>query len=243
MNDLKNFIATPLAHRGLHDERFDENSLSAFKAAVDHGYGIELDVHLMKDGTLAVIHDADLSRVAGLNRQISDMIKEELLSTCLHLSREHIPTLAEVLKVVDGKVPLLIEMKVDGEFNPLLPETIIKMLKNYPQTNNVAIESFNPYAIRWLSKNHPDKYPYGQLISLNLENVGKFANWMFKTTNIRFLSKPTFLAYDINFLPNKKTRRLRRRGWPVISWTIDNNDKHELAIKESDNYIFESIRP
>ncbi len=243
MNDLTNFLKRPLAHRGLHDERCDENSLSAFKAAVEHGYGIELDVHLMKDGTLAVVHDNDLSRVAGLTRCISEMTKADLEQTSLLLSKEKIPTLDQVLEVVEGRVPLLIEMKVDGDFNPQLPQSILKLLEKYPMTNNIAIESFNPYAIRWLSKNHAKEYPYGQLISLGLENLGGFAAWMFRSLNIRFISKPSFIAFDINFMPYKKLRRLRRRGMTVISWTIDSEDKRKLAEKESSNYIFESIKP
>jgi len=243
MSNFSNFLKIPLAHRGLHDEHFDENSLSAFKAAVDHGYGIELDVHLMRDGTLAVVHDDDLSRVAGLSRRISEMTKDDLRETSLLLSKETIPTLAQVLEVVGGRVPLLIEMKVDGAFNPRLPESILTLLENYPKTNNIAIESFNPYAIRWLSKNHPNKYPYGQLVSLGLEKIGRFATWMFKSLNIRFISKPSFIAFDINYMPYRKLRRLRRRGMNVISWTIDSDEKRSLAEKESSNYIFEAIRP
>lgn len=243
MDDLENFLKTPLAHRGLHDERFDENSLSAFKSAVDHGYGIELDVHLLKDGTLAVVHDNYLKRVANLERFVTDMTFEELQSTRLLISKEPIPTLNRVLEVVNGQVPLLIEMKVDGPFNELLPTLILKLLENYPKTNNIAIESFNPYALRWLAKNHAKKYPYGQLICYNLEGLGKFARFMFNSLFIRFVSKPSFLAFDVNSLPDKKIRRLRRRGWRVVSWTIDSPEKRLLAEQETDNYIFESIRP
>ncbi|MDY0345215.1 MAG: glycerophosphodiester phosphodiesterase family protein [Bacilli bacterium] len=243
MNDLTNFLRIPLAHRGLYDNKYDENSLGAFKAAVERGYGIELDVHFTKDGTLAVVHDNDLTRVAKLSRRVSEMTKEELANTSLVHSKERIPTLDEVLEVVDGKVPLLIEIKVDGSFNERLPEAIMTLLDNYPDTNNIAIESFNPYAIRWLNKKYPKKYPYGQLISHELGGIGKFARWMFKTLNIRFISKPSFIAFDVNFLPNKKLRRLRKRGKAVISWTIDNEEKRVLALKETSNYIFEVIRP
>ncbi len=243
MNDFSNFIKTPLAHRGLHDERFDENSLSAFKAAVEHGYGIELDVHLTVDGTLAVVHDNSIKRVTGLDRLVSEMTIEEITATKLNVSQEAIPTLNQVLAVVDGRVPLLIEMKVDGKFDEKLPESILALLENYPKTNKIAIESFNPYAIRWLSKNHKNKYPYGQLISYNLEGLDKFAKFMFKSLMIRFISKPSFLAFDIYNLPDKKISRLHRRGFPVVSWTIDNEEKRLTATKETDNYIFESIRP
>lgn len=243
MSDFTNFATIPLAHRGLHDERFDENSLSAFKSAVDHGYGIELDVHLLKDGTIAVVHDNNLSRVTGVNALVSEMNIDQLSKTSLLVSKESIPTLDAVLRVVKGKVPLLIEMKVDGKFDSHLPETILKLLENYPKTNNIAIESFNPYAIRWLSINHPNKYPYGQLVSHNLQNVSPFVNWMFASLFIRFISKPSFLAFDVNYLPNRNLARLRRKGMQVISWTIDNEEKRNLAKQETENYIFESIRP
>lgn len=243
MVDFTNFATIPLAHRGLHDEKYDENSLSAFKAAVDHGYGIELDVHLLKDGTIAVVHDNDLSRVTGVKTNVSEMNAEQLAKTSLLVSKEPIPTLNDVLKVVNGKVPLLIEMKVDGKFDSRLPKTIINLLKDYPKTNNIAIESFNPYAIRWLSVNHPNKYSYGQLVSHHLENISSFANWMFSSLFIRFISKPSFLAFDVNYLPNRALARLRRKGVHVISWTIDSETKRQLAKKETENYIFESIRP
>ncbi|MFA5481217.1 MAG: glycerophosphodiester phosphodiesterase family protein [Bacilli bacterium] len=243
MNDFTNFLKIPLAHRGLHDARLDENSLGAFKEAVKHGYGIELDVHLMKDGGLAVVHDNHLGRVANLDINVSDLTIEDLQKTSLIISKEPIPTLKEVLEVVNGKVPLLIEIKVDGGFNPALPAKIIELLKDYPDTNMIAIESFNPYALRWLRKNHPRRYPYGQLISHNFEGVKTFTNLMFETMGINLISRPYFISFDINYLPNKKVRRLYKRGKPIISWTINTVEKQALAKRETANYIFEKIRP
>lgn len=243
MKTLENFLKIPLTHRGLHDDLIDENSLSAFKAAVSNGYGIELDVHLLKDDTLIVFHDNDLKRVTGDSRNLSEITKKDLKTIKLLKTKEAIPTLEEVLKVVDGKVPILVELKVEFDFDPALPEAVIKALESYPKTNNIAIESFNPFVMKWLKKNYPNKYPYGQLISHHLKNISKFSSWLFKTMYINFISRPDFIAFDVNSLPNKKVKRLLRKNKPLISWTIKNEEQLKLAKEYTHNYIFENIRP
>jgi len=243
MESFINFRRIRLAHRGLHDAVLDENSLGAFKSAVAHGYGIELDVHLTKDGTLAVVHDGNLSRVANLDISITAMTASDLAKTKLLLSGEAIPTLVQVLEVVQGKVPLLIEMKVDGAFDPALPEGIIEALSDYPDDGNIAVQSFNPYAMRWLRKNYPHRYPYGQLVSHDFEGQSRFTNFMFRTLLINLISRPLFTSMDVNYLPDKHIRRARRRGMNIICWTVDSDSKRQLAEREADNYIFERIRP
>ncbi|MFA5686622.1 MAG: glycerophosphodiester phosphodiesterase family protein [Bacilli bacterium] len=243
MEKLKNFLTIALTHRGLHNDLIDENSLSAFKASVEHGYGIELDVHLLKDGTLIVFHDNDLKRLTGDERRVDELTKEDLKTIKLLKTKEPIPTLFEVLKIVDGKVPVLIELKADSSFDPKLPEAVIKALEDYPKTNNIAIESFNPFAVKWLRKNYPNKYPYGQLISHHLKNISKFSSWLFKTMHINLISKPDFIAFDINCLPNKKVKRLFRKNVPLISWTVNSKEKLELAKEYTHNWIFEDIIP
>lgn len=243
MEKLKNFLTIPLAHRGLYNKEIDENSLSAFKASVEHGFGIELDVHLLKDGTLIVFHDNELKRLTRDERRVDELIKEDLKTIKLLKTNEAIPTLFEVLELVDGKVPILIELKVDTSFDPELPKAVINALENYPKTNNIAIESFNPFAVKWLRENYPNKYPYGQLISHHLKNISKLTSWLFKTMYINFISKPDFIAFDINCLPNKKVKRLFKKNVPLISWTVNSKDKLELAKEYTHNWIFEEIIP
>lgn len=243
LDKLKNFLTIPLAHRGLHNQEIDENSLSAFKACVENGYGMELDVHLLDDGTLIVFHDDDLKRMTGDERRVQDLCKEDLNKIKLFKSKEKIPTLKEVLNLVNGKVPILIELKVDSSFDPKLPEAVIKLLEDYPKTNNIAIEAFNPYAVKWLRENYPQKYPYGQLISRRLKNLSKFKNWLFKTMCIALLSKPDFIAYDVDSLPYKKVKRLFKKNVPLIAWTVNTKEKLDLAKQYTHNWIFEEIIP
>ena len=102
------------AHRGLHSPGVPENSLAAFRAAVEHGYGAELDVHLLRDGGLAVIHDSLLVRTTGQEGRVEELTTEELTNYRLEGTEETIPTFDQVLKVFGGKTPLIIELKPEG---------------------------------------------------------------------------------------------------------------------------------
>ena len=111
------------AHRGLHDRNHPENSLSAFRAAVKAGYGSELDVHLLADGNLAVIHDSDLKRTTGMEGKVEDLTAEDLKNYYLEGTLETIPTLPQVLEVYEGKAPLIIELKSADNNHDKLAET------------------------------------------------------------------------------------------------------------------------
>lgn len=242
MANFDHFTKTPLAHRGLHDTNLCENSLGAFKAAVAHGYGIELDVHTLKDGGLVVVHDNNLKRVTGFDVNVEDLNAEDLKKYPLLIGGEIIPTFKQLLSVVKGKVPLLVELKVTGEFNPELPRRVLKALEGYPNPENIALESFQPYCMRWLKENSI-KFPLGQLASAKLDGQTKLIQWLFRTLRVCKISKPDFVAYDITYLPNRFVTRAKKKGIPVIAWTIDTKEKYELAKKVSDNVIFEKIRP
>ena len=117
MNKNHLIITTPLAHRGFHNDKWDENSIPAFQNAVANQYGIELDVHMMKDGNIAVIHDPSLKRVTGFDVNIKDLTKSDLIKYPLIKSGTYIPLLEDVLTLVDGQVPILVELKVENSFN------------------------------------------------------------------------------------------------------------------------------
>lgn len=233
-------ITIPLAHRGLHNDKWDENSLPAFKNAIENGYGIELDVHLMKDGSIAVIHDANLKRVTGFDLKIEDLSKSDLAKYPLLKSLTPIPLLNEVLDLIDGQVPLMVELKVINEFNPEFAEKVLKLLCQYPYKKNVAVQSFNPYAVKYLRQNQ-DVFPVGQLASDVLPGQSKFVHFMFRHLFILLISKPDFLNYEVTYIKKRKIARLRRRGLPIITWTIDSEEKKALAAHYADNIIFESI--
>lgn len=232
------------AHRGLHDEHKPENSLSAFRAAVAAGYGIELDVHLLKDGTLAVIHDFDLQRVTGQKGTVENLDAQDLWNYRLIGSQEIIPTLKEVLDLVDGTVPLIIELKCAKSNYAALCQAVCDRLENYQGL--YCLESFDPRCIRWLKKNRPD-IMRGQLAEnyfhSNMKiNVLVRLVMTFQWTN--FLSRPHFVAYkyaDRNHVSNLFVRKLW--GATRVTWTVQNPEEYRQAKKEGWITIFENFKP
>ena len=140
-------VETPIAHRGLHDKNIPENSLSAFSKAVEKGYAIELDVQLIADGTVVVFHDKSLSRMTGNDGYLKFLNKDDLKILKLKNSKEHIPTLQEVLDLVNGKTPILIEIKNEAKVGKL-EQSLIDILKNY--NGEYAVESFNPFSLQYV---------------------------------------------------------------------------------------------
>ena len=149
--ELRNFV---YAHRGLHNENRPENSMAAFRAAWEHGYGVELDIHLMKDGNLAVIHDSSLLRVAGADVAIEDLKAEDLRNYTLCGGQEHIPLFSDVLELYRGKAPLIVELKTARNNVKALCEAACKLLDGYEGL--YCVESFDPRVTCWLRKNRPD---------------------------------------------------------------------------------------
>ena len=166
------FLGHLYAHRGIHNNKDinPENSLLAFKIAVEKGYGIELDVQVTRDNIPVVFHDNTLYRVCSLKNSIKDFTLKELVNLRLFNTEESIPTLEEVLKLVDGKVPLIVEIKNEStDINEL--KYIANILDNY--SGVYCIESFNPLVLRWYKKNRP------QLIRGQLSNYFKKKNHSF----------------------------------------------------------------
>ena len=144
------------AHRGLHDREagIPENSLPAFRRALERGYGVELDVHLTGDGRLAVIHDKNLKRTAGVDAEVSGLSAAELKTFRLEGTGETIPLLEEVLPMFQGGPPLLVELKADYYDVSELVETAVNTLDQFRV--NYCIESFHPGVVRWLRLHRPD---------------------------------------------------------------------------------------
>ena len=233
------------AHRGLHSEGVPENSLAAFRAAVENGYGAELDVHLLRDGGLAVIHDSKLLRTTGKEGVVEDLTVEDLKNFPLEGTSETIPTFREVLEVFAGKTPLIIELKPEGGNHAALCEAACKAMEGYEGI--WCMESFDPRCVLWLKQNRPDiirgqlaenslKYPKNKLplplkvvLSFHLEN---------------FLCKPDFIAYDF---PTRKnlSNTLCRRLWKMesVSWTLRSPEDHAAAEAEHWIPIFEHYKP
>jgi len=228
----------PVAHRGLHDESLPENSIPAFLAAADRGYPIELDVRLSSDGFVVVFHDFNTLRMTGINLNVSDTKAADLTSLRLSATEYRIPLLTQVLSAVGGRVPLLIEIKNEG--NPgKLEETICDIMQNYRE--EFAIQSFNPFSLTSVKKACPG-FKTG-LLHMSLQNLRIIKKLRIYSCLIKLYLKLDFMAFNIDSLPSKSAERARLKKMPVLCWTVTNEKDRKKALRYCDNYIFETIRP
>ena len=240
LNKKHPIFSVALAHRGLHDDQTDENSIPAFEKAIEKGYGIELDVHITKDNKIIVMHDKSTLRTTGVDLLISDVTLKDLEALSLNLTHSKIPLLTDVLDLINGRVPLLIELKAENEVPLNLVPEVLKIVTSYPYQESVALQSFNPYVVKDLRKANTGM-PVGQLLSDNLAGQSKFVHFMYRSLLILKISKPDFFNYEIKFIHKRKIQR-KRRSLPLLTWTIDNPDKLAKASTLADNIIFEKIR-
>lgn len=232
-------VETPIAHRGLHSKTVPENSLSAFSKAIEKGYAIELDVQQLTDGTIVVFHDETLARMTGNDGYIKYLHKEDLKALSLKGSKEHIPTLEQVLKLVDGKVPLLIEIKNPykvGNFE----QALIDALKNY--NGEFAVQSFNPYSLAYFKKHAPNILR-GQLSgSYKGEKIGWFKKILLRKMKLnKRVSVPHFINYEAAALPNRYVRRFKHL--PLLAWVVKSKEEYLKVVKYCDNVVFENFDP
>ena len=230
------------AHRGLHDDEKPENSMAAFRAALDAGCGIELDIHLMEDGNLAVIHDSSLKRTAGADVRIEDLTEEDLPNYRLGGTGETIPLFRDVLQLYAGKAPLIVELKCVESNHTALCETACRMLDGYDGV--YCLESFDPRAIIWLRKHRPDLIR-GQLAEnwmgkkLPISKVLKFA----LTYHLgNFCIRPDFIAYKFEDRKTFGTDICRKiLGVQGVSWTLRTREEYDTALQEGWIPIFENF--
>ena len=245
--DWKKLRGWRYAHRGFHDKpRIPENSLPAFKRAVQCGFGAELDVHLMKDGHLAVIHDACLLRTAGADVEIEDLTAEDLAGYTLEGTEHHIPLLEEVLPIFAGKAPLIIELKAERGNADALTAAACKLLDKYK--GRYLVESFDPRCLMWLWHNRPQVLR-GQL-SENFLRHGDGANlpgvvrWVLGNLLMNSWTRPDFIAYrfeDRSSLSLKLCRGVYRVQ--EASWTIHDKASMDAAEAAGCRVIFERFDP
>ena len=232
------------AHRGLHTAQIPENSMAAFTAALDHGYGIELDVHLTKDEALAVIHDHELDRCTGCSGKVEDMTLAQLQQCRLEGTQEIIPTLSQVLQLFDGKEPLIIELKAIDDNYARLTDRVMEELKDY--SGVYCIESFDPRCLKHLKKNYPQVIR-GQLSDNYMKSKPKFPWYLrFLMTYLlgNFMFQPDFIAYKFADRKNLSIF-LARKLWnmPCVAWTIQTPEELETAASEGWIPIFEGFEP
>ena len=176
----------PIAHRGLHGGDTPENSMLAFEKAVDKGYNIELDVHITTDGVVVVFHDDTLTRVCGVDKNIADCTKAELDTYTLANTSLRIPTLAEVLDMVNGRVEVLVEIKSTDPKVGRLESATHDVIKNY---DNISIQSFNPMSVKWYKDNAPS-IPRGLLATCVYPGQKWPVSYMLKAMWFNNLIKP-----------------------------------------------------
>lgn len=232
------------AHRGLHDNKGDapENSLKAFERAVDAGFGIELDIQLTKDKIPVVFHDFTLKRVCGAEGKVSDYTYEELRSFTLCESKEHIPLFEEVLGLVSGKVPLIVELKIESA-DLALCSVADKLLGAYKGL--YCIESFNPLAVWWYRRKRKNVVR-GQLSDAFIkEGEGKgIICFALQNLLLNCLGKPDFVAYNHKY-PKMLSRKICRKVYhnTAAAWTIKSEAELAAARKNFDIFIFDSFVP
>lgn len=232
------------AHRGLHDNESEapENSMAAFRKAVKAGYGIELDVQLTKDRVPVVFHDFTLERACGKTGKVYEYTYEELQQFPLFQSDERIPRLEDVLRTVDGKVPLIVEIKLEW-MDLTVCAYVDKLLKEYKGL--YCIESFNPLVLTWYRRYHNDVLR-GQLSDAFLKE-GEYKGvlyWLLQNLLLNWMTKPDFVAYNHKYADNL-SRRLCRKLYKnmAAAWTIKSQQELDAAKEEFDVFIFDSFIP
>ena len=258
-------ISVRYAHRGLHDNSSDapENTMAAFKKAVDAGYGIECDVQLTKDGIPVIFHDFTLARVAryaegevpadavknsdgtfGVKGKVIDYTYEELQRFHILDSVEKIPKFEDFLALVNGKVPLIVELKIEFK-NCSVCSKADALLSSYKGV--YCIESFNPLGILWYRIHRP-QIMRGQLSDeFHKESPSEFNSFLyFALTNLmlNFLTRPDFIAYNHKY-PGNLSLWLCRHLYKNVTaaWTLKSEDDLKRAERNFDIYIFDSFVP
>lgn len=238
------YMGVLYAHRGLHDNQTSapENSMKAFRKAVEEGYGIELDVQLTKDGVPVIFHDFTLERMCKVTGKVRQMTYLQLQQLHLLDTEEKIPTLEEFLRMVDGQVPLIVELKEEWTDLSLCP-AVQKLLSAYKGV--YCIESFNPLVLLWYRR-YCGKVMRGQL-STNFRKDGGYHNpfYLFLTHLLtNWLTAPDFIAYNCLF-KEEPGRRICRKLYKnlAVAWTVKSQEQLESLEKDFDLFIFDSFIP
>ena len=218
----ESFTGLNWAHRGLHniDQGIPENSLAAFRAARDRGFGVEMDLQLSRDGQVVVFHDGNLQRLCGLDASVDSLTWEELRACRLGGTEEHIPLFSEVLELMDGQVPLLIELKPCRRRRELCTKAL-ELMRTYK--GELCMESFDPFTVAWFRRNAPDILR-GQLTmqprraDRSSTGLNVAASFILSHVFTNCLARPQFIAHRLE----KKTFAVRlaeHMGAMRFAWT------------------------
>lgn len=219
-------------HRGFHskDQSIMENTMPAFAKSIEFGYGIELDVQLSKNMKVVVFHDADLSRLHGVDCHINSIHHEMLRSNY------NIPTLSDVLELVNGDVPLIIEIKTYDSNTTILCQKTYELIRDY--RGNVCVESFDPRVVFWFRKHAPEVCR-GQLILPAREYDNKVTGYLISNLHTNLLTRPDFVAIRKDVATTPKVKQFyKKQARRLIGWTLHEEDEDWY-----DGIIFEYFDP
>lgn len=233
----------PAAHRGLWSpDGAPENSLEAFQSAVTAGYAIELDIQLSADGEAMVFHDEDLERMTGVAGRLSDRTSTDLSELRLKGTDERIPTLLEALAVIGHHTMVYVELKTPaGQVGPLEQRAHEVLIDHH---GPLAVIGFNPYSHAWFAERFPgllrglDSYSYRDATHVAAEQRKAYA----RLEQVG-LAKPHFLALGLDIIASDAAKAHRKKGLPVLAWTVREAAQVEGLKDVCDNYIFEGFRP
>ena len=246
MRDLKWLVERPIAHRGLHSVKngFVENCESAFAAAIKHGYAIECDIELTKDGEAVVFHDDEIDRLMDGNGMVKAFTTKELKQKTYQQGKDQIQTLSELLEQVDSRTTLVIEIKSLWDEDMTLTHRALDVLEDYK--GPYALMSFDPHIVACIAERSPvtvrgitaDRVtdPYYNMLSLPRRREMQSFSHLPR-------SKPHFISFDAVGLPFAAVGEIRERGHPVICWTIRSPEQAAQALRYSDQITFENYHP
>ncbi len=225
---------TPFANRGLHGTRLVENSRAAIEAAVSHGYGVKIDVQFSLDGMAYVFNDSTLDRMTNETGQVRHLSSKQLSQIKLHGTDETLPQLDEILALVAGRTPVLVELKaIEGHVSQLCV-AVRHAIESY--RGEAAVASLHGEVSRWFAS-HGDRITRGLMLS-----DGSVYAKEEGTEKVQALwrARAEFLIFDIADLPSRFAQRQRRRGIPVLTWTVSSAEEQAVAAECSDQIIFEA---
>lgn len=230
-----------IAHRGLHkNKEIPENSLLAFKKAIEKSYSIELDINITKDNQIVVFHDEDLKRVCNVDKKIEELDYSFLENLTLFDTKEKIPLLKEVLSLVDSldskkDISLIIEIKKHKNIG-VLEKLLLKMLDSYEVEYFIC--SFQMDILSWFRKNKKD-LKIGLIFEKLPKRFEKYENliFLYKYSKI----KPDFVSLDYKLLDSLIYEFCKKNSLPIFCWTINSKEKYENIEKKVDGIIFENI--
>ena len=226
-------MSRPFAHRGLHGPGIPENSRAAFEAAIAARHGIELDVQASADGEAMVFHDYELERLSQGRGRLVCLSAADLMRIPLRESGETIPTLREILALIAGRAPLLIEVKAPGRQVDALARSVAAALVGYK--GPVAVMSFNPEIGHWFARHDP-----ARLRALVVTEKGrKWRGWLARRLAL-WRSRADFLAYDLRDLPSRFAEARRMKGMKVLTWTVRSLADRARAAEHADQIIYEA---